>query len=659
MAIVDVTKAKRDINFDTFVEQKEGTRLDWQQEAKKISDAFTGVADDRAKRKKDIDDDTKKNIDALNDIDQLDNKTLMDMTIDGTNSAANVIYDAEQKMKRGEMRPQDFQKLKNNVSSGFTQFQKNAKSWDTDFQRFTERLEGGESSSLEQYLGERMEAFGNLKNMQLVTNPDTGNLAFGRVDENGVLMTGPDDLISINRMTAISKQEINKVDVGKVTNDTATELGDYIKAGNAGSMGKDGSSRAVVTIEDFMNTPQAEKYLSDKAKSITASPYETGSVLADNGVQNSAGESFEGGTQEEFDKWATDNPDSDAANPIIVMGYKKNGVQVEPAITDEQQAAAEGFITRSLRAKLGREEKMVESSYKPNPKTNYQIKGDRDKEKASNLYLTVKDFVSGDAATSGGAATQLSNSINQQNLGKAGYNPIQEMKRVGDEFIIYRAGQEPVKISAFAPDGKTPLTGDDIGGAVWDQVTSGDYSWEEAKGDRSVGDRGKGDASGTKVNTTKIEQPDYATDILIDGNAKSIKSATEEIDDIGGITPYGARQSVIKAAKDYQNILQEVFKNKNTPGLSEAFKGEKIEIRPAGEDGYNLEFQIGDMIFKYPQDVPGYKDYAKGEATATDTKYDEYSDIWPQVELFIDKAIKLKKGGKADAGGEGDNILTQ
>ena len=139
MAIVDVTKAKRNIDFDTFQEQKEGTRLDWQQEAKKISDAFTGVARDRTKRKKDIDDDTKKNLDALNDIDQLDNKTLMDMTIDGTNSAANAIYDAEQKMKRGELRPQDFQKIKNNISSGFTQFQKNAKSWDADFKRFTDK----------------------------------------------------------------------------------------------------------------------------------------------------------------------------------------------------------------------------------------------------------------------------------------------------------------------------------------------------------------------------------------------------------------------------------------------------------------------------------------------------------------------------------------
>tara|TARA_R110000744_G_scaffold203446_3_gene322294 strand:+ start:11560 stop:13539 length:1980 start_codon:yes stop_codon:yes gene_type:complete len=657
MAIVDVTKAKRNIDFDTFQEQKEGTRLDWQQEAKKISDAFTGVAEDRTKRKKDIDDDTKKNLDALNDIDQLDNKTLMDMTIDGTNSAANAIYDAEQKMKRGELRPQDFQKIKNNISSGFTQFQKNAKSWDADFKRFTERLEGGESSSLEQYLGERMESFGNLKNMQLVTNPDTGNLAFGRVDENGVLLTGPDDLISINRMTAISKQEINKVDVGKVTNDTVTELGDYIKAGNAGSMNKSGSSRAVVTIDDFMQTPQAEKYLLDKAKSITASPFETGSVLADNGVQNANGEVFKGGDQKQFDQWAADNPDSDAANPIIVMGYKENGVMVEPAITKEQQEAAEGFITRSLRAKLGREEKMVESSYKPNQKSNYELKGDRDKDKATNLYNTVADLVAGDAAVSSGAATELSNSINQANTGKAGYKPIQKIERIGDEFIIRRAGEEPVKISVFAPDGTTELSGDDIGGAIWDQVTSGDYSWDEARGDRSVGNRGTDNASGTQVSTAKIEQPDYATDILVDGKAVSIKTSIDEIDDLGGVTPYGARESVKAAAKSYQNILQEVFKNKNTPGLSEAFKGKKIEVRAAGDDGYNLEFQIGDEIFKYPQDVEGYD--AEGGKTATSNLYDENSDIWPQVELFIDRAIQKRKGGGSSGGGSGDDILNE
>ena len=130
---VDPTKAKRDINFDTFAPEKEGSRINWFEQGKLISDAVTEAANKRQKRKDDIDADTKTNLDKLNELESLDNKTLMDMTIDGSNDAANVIYQAEQAMKRGELRPQDFQKIKNNISSGFTQFQKNAKSWDEDF----------------------------------------------------------------------------------------------------------------------------------------------------------------------------------------------------------------------------------------------------------------------------------------------------------------------------------------------------------------------------------------------------------------------------------------------------------------------------------------------------------------------------------------------
>ena len=120
----------------------------------------------------------------------------------------------------------------------------------------------------------------------------------------------------------------------------------------------------------------------------------------------------------------------------------------------------------------------------------------------------------------------------------------------------------------------------------------------------------------------------------------------EDIPDMGGVTPYGARESVKEAASSYQNVLQEVFKNKNTPGLEEAFRGEEIKVSPAGEDGYNLKFQIGDMTFNYPQDVEGYEaeDFLGNRMTATSNKYDEYSDIWPQIKIFIDKAIESKKG---------------
>lgn len=645
---VDPTKAKRNINFDVYDKPDPSQNINWAEQAKVISDAFTGVAEDRAKRKQDIDDDTKKNLDALNNLDAMDNQTLMDMTIDGSNNAANAIYEAEQAMKRGELRPQDFQKLKQNISSGFTQFQKNAKQWDSDFKRYSERLEAGTSSSLEQYLGERMESFGNLKNMQLITNPTTGNLAFARMDpETGELMTGPDDLISINRMTAISKQQIDKLDLGKAVDGTVAQLGDYITAGNATSMNKDGSSRSVVTIDDFMQTPEADTYLRDKAKAITTSPFETGSLLADNGVQNSLGQSFFGGSQEDFDKWAKENPDADQSeNPVIVMGYKKNGVVVEPAITEGQQKAAEDYYVRQIRAKLGREETMKESTFQYRAKSGNEIAISERNKRASNIFNSLDTLISADTPEAEGAATELASSINSQNSGNKNYVPIQTIDRVGDQFIVRRKGMEPFTVDAVVDDKE--LSGDAIGAAIWNEVTDGSVTFEEAAGGRSIGDRNKSDASGTQTATALIEQPDYGTKIFVDGSEVSVKSVIDDIPDMGGVTPYGARESVKEAASSYQNVLQEVFKNKNTPGLEEAFRGEEIKVSPAGEKGYDLKFQIGDMTFNYPQDVEGYDpkatDYKGDPLTATSNKYDENTDIWPQIKIFIDKAIEAKKG---------------
>ena len=57
---VDPVKAKRNINFDVYEKPDPSQNINWAEQAKVISDAFTGVATDRAKRKQDIDDDTKR-----------------------------------------------------------------------------------------------------------------------------------------------------------------------------------------------------------------------------------------------------------------------------------------------------------------------------------------------------------------------------------------------------------------------------------------------------------------------------------------------------------------------------------------------------------------------------------------------------------------------
>lgn len=640
MAMVDPTKAKRDIDFETYVEPK-GERINWFEQAKTISDAFTDVATSRQKRKEAIDDNTKQTIDDLNALEAYDNQTLMNMTIDGTNNAANVIYAAEQAMKRGELRPSEFAKLKQNISAGFTQFEKNAKAWESDFKRYTQRMQGVDgvqSSSLEQYLGERMESFGNLKNLQLVTNPDTGNLAFGRIDpETGELLTGPDDLISINRMSAILKQEIDKVDVNTKVKDVVTSLGEYIAAGNATSMGKDGSARSIVTIEDFMQTPEAEQTILDKAKTIAYNAFTTGSVLTDNGVSNVHGENYKPGSQEEFDQWIAENQDKDPMdNPIIVMGYKKNGVIVEPAITERQQTAAEEYLVRQIKGALDYKE--TQKEFPPQKATNYEIaRGDREKT-YSNLMGTLNTALTGEDAESTAALNELASSINSRMSGNKNYTPIQKLEIEGDEVLIHKKGGEIERIDI------TDMSTRDIGSSIWNDVTGGEVSFADAlamyeKGGGSLGEYRTGDRGGRRTNVDKIENADYDSKIRIDGEDKAIQDEIDSISDVGGTWPNNNKEEV---AQKLSQIMKGVFLNPSTPGIVDAFKGEDVGVS-ISEDGKNFEFRVGDQVYIYPEYEDGF---TEGEDVTYDAWDDPSEKIWPSMQQFIDQVLKDMKSGK-------------
>tara|TARA_R110000772_G_scaffold26578_1_gene68451 strand:- start:130 stop:2226 length:2097 start_codon:yes stop_codon:yes gene_type:complete len=394
---VDPTRAKRDINFDTYVAPKEGTRINWFEQGKVITDAFSNVAKDRTQRKEALQTEYDTALTEINEIENYDDQTMQTMAIDGVNNSANVMYDAKQRLENGKMRPADYSKFVNNIRAGQTMFRRLAGEWQADFKRYTNRMQGADgfeqSSTLEQYIGKRMESFGNLKGMQIVTNPETGNLAFARF-QDGVLLTGADDLISMQRMTAISKQEINEVNVGDEIKGVVAEIGDMITAANNTEDGM--GNRGTMTLEDFMQKPEAEQILNDKAGSVLKDNNSIGSVLADNDVQNEYGESYEAGTQIDFDDWLERNSDkTPEENPIIIMGYRENGVNIVPEITDRQKEAAREFLIRGYKGALDYKETLKPDDYHrpraPQPSAASLANKNKDDAKSSKLgdYITM------------------------------------------------------------------------------------------------------------------------------------------------------------------------------------------------------------------------------------------------------------------------------
>jgi len=452
---------KKDIDFDVYAERDvTKSQVNWADVAKNITGELETIRDDRQGRKAEIQKATDESMTQLDDMGKYDNQTLMDLVVDGSNFAANSMNTQKKLMEKGLIKPHDYTKFTQNVSSGFKTFKATAEGWDKDFAEYTKRTEDGTNSSLEVYLAKQVESFGNINDMQLYTNPQTGNMALAStyVDDNGItrINEDPNSHISMQRLNALSKQRIDKVNVGEVSKVYSAELGTWITAAY------DASDKSVTSIEDIRRGKDFQDLLEVKANQAIANPTHAGSILADNNLMTSDGEKYRGGSQEEFDQWAKDHPgtekiqvppladetegnafrqwvndtypekatefDLDATgahdnefikkayeslgeeyardvlgieptvggveNPIIVMEYDQKTQRKIPKLTENQEKVAKDFVKSAIEGHLPHIEKVQQGKFPPAKRAPTAISyGQEKEEKVHTSLVTEYDLI--------------------------------------------------------------------------------------------------------------------------------------------------------------------------------------------------------------------------------------------------------------------------
>jgi len=495
--------SKRDIDFDVYTERDvTKTQVNWADVAKSITGEIETIRDERQGRKAEIQKSTDEAMAKLDDMGKYDNQTLMNLVIDGSNFAANSMHTQKKLMEKGLIKPHDYTKFTSNVSAGFKTFKAIAGGWDKDFADYTKRTEDGTNSSLEVYLAKQVESFGNINDMQLYVNPQTGNMALAStyVDDEGItrMNEDPNSHISMQRLSALSKQRIDKVIVGEVSKVYSAELGTWITAEY------DRSDKSVTSLEDIRNSDDFQKLLEAKANQAIANPTHAGSILADNNLMTPDGEKYRGGSQEEFDQWAKDHPgaekievppladktegdafrqwvnetypdkatefDLDATgahdnefikkayaelgeeyarevlkieptvggveNPIIVMEYDQKTQRKIPKLTKAQEEVAKNFVKSAIEGHLPHKEKVQQGKYKPRGPAKTGVSYAIDKEKKINIgYMeNINKLMSGNAQQFKTVSKDIVGSLNKGK--KAGDELITDISRTADEFVI-------------------------------------------------------------------------------------------------------------------------------------------------------------------------------------------------------------------------------
>jgi len=370
---------KQKIDFDVYKEANPESQVNWAEQANKLTTVVEGIRNERQGRKDAIEKSFQDQETALNDIGEYDNATMQQMVMNGAQDGANKSVDFNNLVKRGLAKSSEYKMSLHNQRTGFDLLKKNATNFDKSFTEYSERTNKNLNAPQEIWMAKQLEGFANINNLQVQTDPETGNVVQLRVDPvTGEPLTG--ESMSVQHMTLLMKQRVDAFDVNAATETVSKSIGDIITAsirtnGITGEITTEQRSRAEV---EFFATEGGQETLELKAQQMIGSAQDKASMLVTNTPgPNGETDYYKIGSQEDFDNYDGD----DATNPFVVMEFGTDNLY-SPKFTEAQDKAALEYaktnITAKLNVKQTKDIKKIQATPPPQPNAATIAKGEKD-----------------------------------------------------------------------------------------------------------------------------------------------------------------------------------------------------------------------------------------------------------------------------------------
>jgi len=383
---------KDKIDFDVYERRDPDSQVNWAKAAQDITKTFEGIRDERQGRKDELEAMITEQQNALNDIGSYDSPTLQQVALDASNDSANKLNDQANLMRRGLIKPHEMQKFKANQSSGWTQFKKNAESWNNKYNEYTKRTTDGANSKIEQEIATQLSGFNNLKNLQFMSNAETGEMSYARTDDEGNILPG--ESVSINQMTNLLNQKVDAFDLNASVLETKGRLGTIITA----TIDPQGIRTDITTEEmsraesDYFGTDAGKETLRLEAAAMISVPMDAATMLVTNATMDDGSQYITDLGGAKHDEFAKANPGK--PNPYVALRY--DGNQYVPDITEDQMGAAQQYAENKLKNSLDIKEtaksQKIQATPPPQPSAASIAKGEKDEKLLSqgkNLMLAV------------------------------------------------------------------------------------------------------------------------------------------------------------------------------------------------------------------------------------------------------------------------------
>lgn len=349
-----------------YVERDQQAFVDWGAIGSQISKDLEDIRVKRQEQRDELDRVTNEAVTTINDLTANQPKLVSEFYMDGANDMRQYLLMLNKEMKAGRLQPSEYMKKKQVLMDGVTQLGDASKAFAEDYENAMKRLQNGEAAAQEIFQNEMYDAFRTTEGKGIYVNPADGRVYIAKRNPDGTINNNASDLLSVNKLYARRKDQINKFDVVGETSQRVKTLGDVVKSIRGGN---------VMTIKDVMKNPAYAKAEADMIKSMMASPRNIGSILSD----YVGGYSFTQSAEE-----AKSDPNK------ILLVEDGNGLLM-PQLTDAQRKKAEEALRAQMRVQLDRIETPM-PVFAPDRNFQFGI-AQKKKQNADNIELLRKVYV--------------------------------------------------------------------------------------------------------------------------------------------------------------------------------------------------------------------------------------------------------------------------
>ena len=343
-----------------YVKQDVDSQLNWAEVGKSFTDMLTAENDRRDTLKKEIDDNTRTDLERLSSIPRGGSEEMNRWTSSASDAITKQLLMYENALKTGKMDLKDYNTATANVRSGTKNMTTTIKSYNQWYEEGMKRAEAGDAQAAELWKNSLIESMkfkdttpniaydGTMSVTKLVPSKTTSLL---EISEN------PADSFSFSSILDFGKEKFDKFKADEKLNELAKVAGEYVKVYGQGRIATISDIFQKDAKGNFINKSGVDA-LNTSIDGMLSNDVNKMSILTDYLPANpKTGKTFE------FTLDPNDPRLKGAGRDDIILMDKNN--KLSPILTESQKKMAHDAMMQGLQARLGREEKFREPPQQP------------------------------------------------------------------------------------------------------------------------------------------------------------------------------------------------------------------------------------------------------------------------------------------------------